>query len=191
MPLCKLCFTVAIAVLCGASAFGQSPTCDETLWNHVYKPSRLVVQEKCVTVTGTIVDATSTEKKHQKDGVRHEEDGDTHGWLKLDPGQEKFLNDGNRKAEGGNLVFEIVCKYSVKQSDAKSACSGFKSAVTVPPVGSHVAITGTWVQDMEHDKWFEMGVATLERRPRQLGISGADPDRCGIASNGQSRLRGR
>jgi len=38
---------------------------------------------------------------------------------------------------------------------------------------------------------FDMGVATLERRPRQLGISGADPDRCGIASNGQSRLRGR
>jgi len=42
-----------------------------------------------------------------------------------------------------------------------------------------------------HGGAFELGVATLERRPRQLGISGADPDRCGIASNGQSRLRGR
>lgn len=111
-------------------------------------------------MTGTIVDATATENAHHKDGVRHEADGDTHGWLKLDAGQDKFLNDGNRSAEGGNLVFEIICKFPVKQADAKEACAGFKNAVTVPPVGSHVAIAGTWVQDMEHDKWFEIHPVT-------------------------------
>lgn len=161
MPLCKLSFpVVAGAILCGASAFAQSPACDETLWQHVYNPSRLVVQEKCVTVTGTFVDSTASEPKHEKDGVRHEEDGDTHGWLKLDPGQDKFVNDTNKRDQQGNLVFEIVCKYRVTQADAKAACQGFKSSVKLPPVGSHVAITGTWVKDMDHDGWLEIHPVT-------------------------------
>ena len=143
-----------LILLCSAPALAQS--CDGALWKHVYKPDRLTVEEKCVTVTGTIIDATAGEKKRAKDGLRHEEDGDTHGWLKLDPGQERFLNAGNRSAEGGNLVFEVICRYSVKQTDAKAACSHFKNAVKIPRVGSHVAITGTWVQDSEHDKWFEI-----------------------------------
>src|SRR5689334_14624329 len=66
-------------------------------WSHVYKPSRLIVKAKLVTVTGVIVDATRG--KH-RDGVRHEADGDCHGWLKLDPGQEKYLNAGNMSVEG-------------------------------------------------------------------------------------------
>ena len=161
MPLCKISFTVVAAtILWGASAFAQSATCDETLWSHVYNPSRLVVQEKCVTVTGTVVDATARQSTHRKDGVRHEGDGDTHGWLKLDPGQEKFLNSGNKTNEGGNLVFETICMFPVTQADAKAACKGFHSGVTIPPVGSHVSITGTWVQDMEHAKWFEIHPVT-------------------------------
>ena len=159
MSLYRIPFTMlAAAVLFGASAFAQS--CDQTLWQHVYNPSRLVVQQNCVTVTGTFVDSTANESKHEKDGVRHEEDGDTHGWLKLDPGQEKFLNDGNRSAQNGNLVFEIVCKYSVKQPDAKKACQNFKGAIKLPPLGSHVAVTGTWVLDTEHEKWFEIHPVT-------------------------------
>lgn len=160
MPHPKFLFTCMAAILWSTSASGQSPTCDETLWNHVYHPSRLVVQDKCVTVTGTIVDATANQTVHHKDGVRHEGDGDTHGWLKLDPGQEKYLNDGNRTNEDGNLVFEIICKYPVTQTDAAAACAGFKSSVTIPAVGSHVAITGTWVQDTEHAKWFEIHPVT-------------------------------
>jgi hypothetical protein len=49
--------------------------------------------------------------------------------------------------EGGNLVFEGICKFQVTQADAKAACKGFKRGVTIPPVGSHVALTGTDVQD--------------------------------------------
>src|ERR1039458_10884435 len=38
---------------------------------------------------------------------------------------------------------------------------------------------------------FDLGVATLERRPRLWGIGGAGPDRCGIASSGRNLLRDR
>lgn len=127
--------------------------CDPSIQKHVYKPARLIVHSACVSVTGTIVDATHG--KH-KDGVRHEADGDCHGWIKLDPGQEKFLNAGNLSDEGGNLVFEVVCLFPVTQTDAKSACKGFKSPVKLVPVGSHVRITGPWVQDTNHAKWNEI-----------------------------------
>jgi hypothetical protein len=160
MPLQPLAFTIVASAVFAVSTLAQSPTCDETLWKHVYNPSRLVVQEKCVTVTGTIVDATAGEKIHQKDGVRHEPDGDTHGWLKLDPGQEKFVNDVNKRDEQGNLIFEIVCMYPRKQVDARAACLGFKNAVKLPPVGSHVVITGTWVSDQDHGGWLEIHPVT-------------------------------
>ena len=130
--------------------------CDPTLWKHVYHPERLIVKSPCVTVTGTIVDATAPQKHHRKDGVRKEEDGDTHGWLQLDGGQEVYLNDGNLKAEGGNLVYEIVCYFKVKQEDAKAACKNFQNTVILPPVGSCVALTGTWVQDTNHEQWLEI-----------------------------------
>jgi uncharacterized protein YgiM (DUF1202 family) len=130
-------------------------TCDDSLWNHVYNPQRLIVKEKCVTVTGTIVDATAGKKS---DGVRHEADGDTHGWLKVDPEFETLLNVGNQSAEGGNLVFEIVCEFRVTQADARGipGCKGYKSHLTIPPVGSHVRITGTYVQDTNHARWMEI-----------------------------------
>ena len=134
-----------------------SPTgdtsCDKSLWNHVYHPHRLIVKNSCIAVTGTIVDATGGKRA---DGVRQEPDGDTHGWLKPDPEFENLLNAGNKSAEGGNLVFEIVCKFPVKQADAKSACKGFQSQITIPRVGSHVRIVGTYVQDTFHAQWMEI-----------------------------------
>lgn len=124
MPLDRHKLAIAAAILfSGTAVLAQSPACDETLWDHVCNPARLVGQQKCVTVTGTIVDATANQKTHRKDGVRHEPDGDIHGWLKLDPGQEKFLNAGNKTHENGNLVFEIVCLLPVSQDDAKAACT--------------------------------------------------------------------
>jgi hypothetical protein len=102
------------------SAVGE---CDSSLWLHVYHAGRLLIKQECVAVTGTIVDATDG-KKH--DGVRHEADGDTHGWLKLDSGFEDLLNAGNQSDEGGNLVFEIVCRFPIgkKATDAKSGMRG-------------------------------------------------------------------
>jgi len=108
-------------------------------------------------VTGTIVDATAGK---QPDRVRHEPDGDTHGWLKVDSGFENLLNAGNMSAEGGNLVFEIVCRFPVTQTDAKAACQSYKDQVKLPPVGSHVRIVGTCVQDTFHSQWMEIHPVT-------------------------------
>ena len=96
----------------------------------------------------------------QTDGVRHEADGDTHGWLKLDPEFENLLNAGNTSAEGGNLVFEIVCKFPVTQADAMPACQAYQATVKIPPPGSHVRVVGTYVQDTNHAQWMEIHPVT-------------------------------
>jgi hypothetical protein len=140
------------------SASAQSTsTCDTTLWVHVYNPKRLIIHDACISVTGTIVDATHGKRK---DGLRHEGDGDTHGWLKLDPMFKGLVNAGNVSDEDGNLVFEVICKYRVTQKDAIAPCRAFTSSVVIPPVGSHVRITGSYVQDQEHAKWMEIHPVT-------------------------------
>src|SRR5580700_8012240 len=126
-------------------------------YTHVYHPLRLIVKQQCIAVTGTIVDATAGKKS---DGVRHEADGDTHGWLKVDAEFENLLNAGNMSDEGGNLVFEIVCRFPVTQQDAKSACLNYTDHVSLPAVGSHVQIVGTLVQDTFHAKWIEIHPVT-------------------------------
>jgi hypothetical protein len=130
--------------------------CGDGLWQHVYNPRRLTILRACLTVTGTLVDATAGSAHPSRDGVRHESDGDTHGWLHVDSAFTDLINDANRSHEEGNLVFEIVCRYSVKQADAKPACDTFRDALVIPPPGSHVAITGTLVLDDVHDNWAEI-----------------------------------
>jgi hypothetical protein len=135
-------------------------TCDPNLWKHVYHAYRLIVKQQCIEVTGTIVDATATQKRKQPDGVRHESDGDTHGWLQVDPEFKNLLNAGNMSDEGGNLVFEIVCRFPVTQKDAQTACQGYNDNVQLPKVGSRVRIVGTYVQDTFHAKWNEIHPVT-------------------------------
>lgn len=137
-----------------AAAPTSATGCDATLWNHVYNPQRLIVKQKCISVTGTIVDATNGKRS---DGVRKEADGDTHGWLKVDSQFTNLLNAGNMSNENGNLVFEIVCKFNVTQADAKASCpTSYHTPVTLPAVGSHVRIVGSYVQDNNHAKWMEI-----------------------------------
>jgi uncharacterized protein YgiM (DUF1202 family) len=137
-----------------------STECDPSISAHVYHPQRLIVKQECTSVTGIIVDATATLTKKELDGTRHEPDGDTHGWLKLDPGLENLLNSGNITDENGNLVFEIICKFPVTQPDAKSACQSYTDHVSLPPVGSHVRIIGRYVQDTFHGQWNEIHPVT-------------------------------
>ena len=137
-----------------------STECDSSLSAHVYHPSRLIVKQDCIAITGTIVDATANQSTKEPDGTRHEPDGDTHGWLKVDPGLESLLNSGNINDEGGNLVFEIICRFPVTQADAKTACQGFTDHVSLPPVGSHVRIIGSYVQDTFHGQWNEIHPVT-------------------------------
>jgi hypothetical protein len=134
--------------------------CDPAISTHVYHPHRLIVKQDCVAVTGTIVDATAPLSTREPDGVRHEPDGDTHGWLNVDPEFQNLLNAGNLNDEGGNLVFEIVCRFHVTQADAKSACSNYTDRVTLPPVGSRVRIVGRFVQDTFHGQWNEIHPVT-------------------------------
>jgi len=135
-------------------------TCDASLWKHVYHANRLIVKKQCIEVTGTMVDATAPLKSKQPDGVRHEPDGDTHGWLQVDTQFKNLLNAGNTTAEGGNLVFEIVCRFPVTQADAQAACQGYKDKIQLPKVGSRVRIVGTYVQDTFHAKWNEIHPVT-------------------------------
>jgi hypothetical protein len=93
--------------------------------------SRRICRKSAATKRITMVDAT---KGSERDGVRHEADGDTHGWLKLDSQFQNLLNAGNISDEGGNLVFEIVCKFPVTQPDAETACQGFTNQVNLPSV---------------------------------------------------------
>ena len=137
-----------------------STECDSSLSAHVYHPSRLIVKQDCIAITGTIVDATANQSTKEPDGTRHEPDGDTHGWLKVDPDFEGLLNSGNLNDEAGNLVFEIICRFPVTQPDAKTACQGFTDHVSLPPVGSHVRIVGRYVQDTFHGQWNEIHPVT-------------------------------
>lgn len=137
----------------GVDGSASMTGCGDGRWQHVYNPSRLIVLQDCVTITGRIVDATAG---RESDGVRHEADGDTHGWLKVDPQFASLINAGNKSKEDSNLVFEIVCHYKVTQTDAKPACHGYADSTVIPPVGSHVAMTGTLVREKNHQKWNEI-----------------------------------
>jgi hypothetical protein len=134
--------------------------CDANIAAHVYHPQRLIVKQDCISVTGTILDATATQAKKEPDGVRHEKDGDMHGWLKVDAEFQNLLNAGNNSGEDGNLVFEIVCRFPVTQSDAQSVCQGYTDHVALPPVGSHVRVVGRYVQDTFHAQWNEIHPVT-------------------------------
>jgi hypothetical protein len=130
-----------------AAQVKPAPVCDGSLWTHVYHPQRLKTKQGCTVVTGILVDAT---KGKQKDGCRHEADGDSHCFLKVDPGQEGVLLPGNISAQEGNLVVELICRYPVTQADAVASCRNFKSKVLLPPIGSHVKITGSLIEDLDH-----------------------------------------
>jgi uncharacterized protein YgiM (DUF1202 family) len=156
-------FSKYVTVSAGTSTTGApsaAATCDSNLWNHVYHSYRLIVKQQCIAVTGTMVDATATQRVKQPDGVRHEGDGDTHGWLKVDPEFQNLLNAGNMSAEDGNLVFEVICRFPVTQKDAQSACQGYTDHIVLPPVGSRVRIVGSYVQDTFHAKWNEIHPVT-------------------------------
>lgn len=143
---------LALLLLSGAKASAQvnvtaKAPCDASLLAHVYHPKRLVVKQACISVTGTLVDASHG---RQKDGCRHEADGDCHTWLKLDPGEDGLLNDKNLSNEAGNLVIEPICRYSVTQADAVEACKDWKQPLALPPPGSHMRVTGAYVLDTAH-----------------------------------------
>jgi hypothetical protein len=145
----------AVFLIAGAVAPSHAQpaaTCDQSLWDHVYRGQfatagdRLRVIQPCVTVTGTIVNA------------RPEPDGDFHIRVALDPPYRSMLNAKNMSGQNGYLVVEPVCENPVHQRDtsAEGVCNGFSQHVfTMAMVGRHVRITGAYVTDMDHG-WNEI-----------------------------------
>src|SRR5207247_2357386 len=64
------------------------------------------------------------------------------------------------KVQNGYLVVEPVCQLAVSQEDAKASCVAFTTHIDLPPIGSHVKITGSYVLDKEHGSWAEIHPAT-------------------------------
>jgi len=123
----------------------SSSACDASLWQHVYHPYRLHVIEECKTVAGTV------------EAIRAEPDGDYH--ILLRPDQARIVNSVNVAKQHGDLVIEPVCENPVTQPDAVVACQGYTSSIIVPPVGTHVFVTGSYVLDADHG-WLEIHPVT-------------------------------
>jgi len=121
----------------------DSSQCDASLWDHVYNRSRLEVIEPCKVVTGTVEE------------LDQNEDGDTHMLLKLDAGYENLLFKRNKTKKDGNLVIEVVCANAVTDKKVGTACSGYSNKISIPSVGDHIRVTGSYVND-SHNDWAEI-----------------------------------
>ena len=134
------------------SLFAQSSPCDPSLWLHTYRPERLIILDSCVTITGTI------------EHVQREADGDKHIRIKLDPGQEKYLNVKNISSQSGCLVVEIIYANLPVLPRSLKASKGYTNKLRVPKKGEHVVVTGAWVTDTNHG-WNEIHpVSVIEVR---------------------------
>jgi hypothetical protein len=123
--------------------------CNDSLWNHVYNPSRLEIVDKCITVTGNI------------DSIRTERDGDLHIQLSPDPPHAHLVNQANQENQFGDLVLEPICIGKVTQATAITACQNFHQNIDIPSVGSHVQVIGSYVLDKEHGEWAEIHPVTI------------------------------
>ena len=122
--------------------------CDSSLWQHVYNPERLQVITPCKTVSGTV------------DSISTEADGDFHIRLMVDPQFNNMINSANILGQHGLLVLEPICMNPVTQADAMAACQNFTQNLTIPQIGQHVNVTGTYVLDKAHGIWAELHPVT-------------------------------
>ena len=123
------------------------PSCDSTLWSHVYNPTRLAVINTCTTFTGIVAHKIN------------EADGDVHIRVTPDTAYSRMINSYNISGQHGDMVVEPVCAVTVTQSDAIASCTGFSNTVYIPNVGEHVQVTGSYVTDTHHG-WNEIHPVT-------------------------------
>jgi len=119
--------------------------CNGDLWKHVGSPERLRLIEACTAVEGKVV------------SVYRASDGDLH--ISLDPDHTSALNFMNALHAGGYLVVEVICEHTPADDDAKSACAGFVSKVTIPKTGDRIRVIGAYVTDRENG-WNEVHPVT-------------------------------
>ena len=135
------------------STGGQEPSqisaaqCDQTLWQHVYNPSRLHVLAPCISVTGTVEE------------IRKEADGDVHILFRLDQPFASLLNEKNISRQEGDLVLEPICQHKVRQADAAEPCGGYDGPYFEPQIGQRYTVSGAYVHDADHG-WNELHPVT-------------------------------
>ena len=95
----------------------------------VYHPSRLTVLDACKHAAGTVT------------VVRHEQDGDLHIDVRLDPAYQGLLAPANVSKQHGDLVVEFMARDG--------------GHLPQPRVGDRISLTGAWVDDTQHD-WNEL-----------------------------------
>src|SRR5215469_12138884 len=87
--------------------------------------------------------------------IHVENDGDTH--IRLLPDNSSLINQANTKFENGDLVLEAISQNPVSRPEVGSACDNFNHPpISIPPVGSHVAVTGSYVLDTRNNNWAEI-----------------------------------
>lgn len=106
----------------------------------VYLPFRLHVKNGCTTVSGTI------------DCLRHEDDGDIHIRLRVDPAYRHLLTPANAFQQcpghsGPHLVVEIIPQHGHLPFITNSATLGGFVTPAAPAVGQHISVTGPYVWD--------------------------------------------
>src|SRR2546423_1611933 len=134
---------VGLALLvatCGGppSTPAPPPQCDASLWNHVYDSGRLKVMGMRQTATGVITDHHANE------------DGDIDVRIAVDPAYANLLNAGNMSGLNGHLQTEAICQVPTQTAESTAACRGFAGSVVIPPDGTRVQVTGTYVVDTHH-----------------------------------------
>lgn len=138
----------------------------------VYLPFRLHVKKDCVMVSGTV------------DCLRHEDDGDIHIRLRVDPPYRRLLTPANAFQQcpghpGPHLVVEIIPEQPHLPFLTNSANLGGFITPAAPAVGDRITVTGPYVWDTNalHDlvypgknvkNWAEIHPAwnvTVDQRP--------------------------
>jgi hypothetical protein len=130
------------------------------------------VKDDCVTVSGTV------------DCLRHEDDGDIHIRLRVDPAYRRLLTPANAFQQcaghtGPHLVVEIIPQQGHLPFLTNSASRGGFVTPAAPGVGDRVTVSGplVWDSNVLHDliypgrnveNWAEIHPAwnvTVDRRP--------------------------
>lgn len=125
-PMAAVVILGGVIVAAINGGFGNS-ACDTKPLNHVYRPQRLQVVEKCAEVTGTVI------------AWRHEHDGDYHVNMKID--QDGWINAKNKTRQHGYTVVEFI---PLEPRPKKFFA------------GQRLRIRGTKVLDKQHGGWIEM-----------------------------------
>jgi hypothetical protein len=121
----------------------DNASCNSQAWKHVYNPRRLRILDKCITLSGKIINS------------KFEKDGDLHLLLQLDPGQQALLSKKNISYQKSCMVLEIVCATTPRKKWAMDECSSYTNPVYIPAVNEHVFVTGSRVVDL-HNGWVEI-----------------------------------